>query len=584
MKPLLSLLTLIGFGVSALNASTNLRVIAEDEQQAAGFPAGSTYQYFEAPVTGNGGQVAFSGDVQDSSGSTSAIWYGKPGRLDVAIRERESPAGFPANVVFSSAISETLTLSDSGNLAFAANMDGARSGRAYLASIDGTTYGVIQEGVAAMGFPPGTTIESLKKFVFADPGMAIEGVTSQGQGFIGFWNKHSIEPVISTDTEFTQLYPGCRFSWLSLLDVNRDGEVLFKAILESTGTASCPNDGLFTWKTTIFRQIVVAGQHLPGMPDGSEFASNTFTSESINNNGDVSFQAETMDAGSDFHKASWIAYADGSMAPVALEGEILPNSPAETLVLDTAISAASRNRTTVLRATSSTKAGLVLAGLPKQGASYTDLSHPGTSHLDVLLRSDEPPPGFGPSWYLQEIVQAQINNQDNYNLWVNARDAADTSPQPHMQIWQGSNAANLRLLVMENEPVLIDGLSGTLNDIDYPSGWASTPASSNSGKPIQFNDFGQLVFLAKREQNAHQVLLIGMAATPECSGLVVGISSRTYADGEIIRCVGDESLSTVVNETVHVSSGAEVTYESPAIRLNRGFSVAAGGNFVAITP
>jgi hypothetical protein len=584
MKFLLSLLTFVVFGFFALNTNANLRTIAEKNQQAAGFPVGTIYRNLEVPVIGNGGQVAFSGRVWSSSSPSEAIWYGQPGQLEVAIQERESPAGFPANVIFSSAIPETLTLSDSGNLAFAAIMDGARYGKAYLASINGTTHGVIQEGVAATGFPPGTTIETLQKFVFADPGMAFKGWTSQAQGFIWFWNKHSIEPVTSTDTEFSQLYPGCKFSSLSLLDMSRDGEILFRATFDSTGTASCPDDGLFTWKTTTFRQIAVAGQHPPGMPDGTVFASGTFTSESINDNGDVSFQAQTIDTGQDFHRASWIVYASGDMAPVALEGETLPNRPAETLILDTGASAANRNAATILRAKSSTNARLLLAGPPKQGANYTDLSHPGTSHLDVLLRSDEPPPGFESSWYLQKIVQAQINNQDNYSLWVNARDATDTNTQPHTQIWQGSDAASLRLLVMENEPVLIDGLSGTLNDIQYPWVWANTPDSSNSGQPLQFNDFGQLVFLATREENSHQILLMGMAATPECSGQVVGIPARTYADGEIIYCVGDESLSTVANESIRVTDGADVTYESPALHFNNGFSVAAGGRFSAITP
>ena len=568
----------------SLNTSAGLRIIAEEAQQAAGFPPGTGYRSLEAPVVGNGGHVAFSGSVSGDSGSTNAIWYGKPGQLEVAIQERESPAGFPANVVFSLAVPETLTLSGSGNLAFAADMEGARYGKAYLAAIDGTVHGVIQEGVAATGFPPGTTIEHLQKFVFADPGMAFKGWTSQAQNFIWFWDKHSIQPVALTDTEFSQLYPGCKFSWFSLLDMNRDGEILFKATLDSTGTASCPDSGLFTWKTGSFRQVAVAGQHPPGMPDGTVFASGAFASESINDNGDVSFQAQTIDAGQDFHGASWMAYANGDMAPVALEGETLPNRPAETLILDTAASAANRNTTTVLSAISSTNANLILAGPPKQGANYTDLSQPGASHLDVLLRSDEPPPGFGASWYLQNIIQAQINNQDNYSLWVDAKDAADANSQPQKQIWQGSDADSLRLLVMENEPVSIDGISGTLRDIRYPWVWASTPDSSNSGLPLQFNDIGQLVFLATREENSRQILLMGMAATPECSGLVVGISSRDYTDGEIIRCVGDESLSTVADETIHVSGGAEVTYESPAIHLNSGFSVALGGRFAAVTP
>jgi len=226
----------------------------------------------------------------------------------------------------------------------------------------------------------------------------------------------------------------------------------------------------------------------------------------------------------------------------------------------------------------------VLVGPPKQGAAYPDLDNPGPTHLDMLIRADEPPPGFEPSWYLKKIIQVQINNQNNYSLWVDAKDATDAMRQPSTQIWQGDGASSLRLLVMEGEPVLIDGLYDTLNDIRYPWAWANAPDSSNSGKPKQFNDLGQLVFLASSEDSNHSILLMGMAATPECTGLVVGISSRHYADGEIIRCVGDESISTIAGENIQVANGAEVTYESPAIHLNGGFSVALGGRFSAVTP
>lgn len=99
-----------------------------------------------------------------------------------------------------------------------------------------------------------------------------------------------------------------------------------------------------------------------------------------------------------------------------------------------------------------------------------------------------------------------------------------------------------------------------LNVISLPWGQASDIHCSNSGQPSQFNNQGRLVFRAYRGNTSNAILLRGMAATPECTGQVVGIPARTYTDGEIIYCVGDESLSTVADESVRIASGADATY------------------------
>lgn len=104
-----------------LHATSNLHSLAEENKPAAGFPDGFVYDTLYDPVIGNGGHIAFSGSTYNHASTgfpyQETVWYGKPGQLDAAIKERESPLGFPANVVFKAAYPETLTLSNSGDLA-----------------------------------------------------------------------------------------------------------------------------------------------------------------------------------------------------------------------------------------------------------------------------------------------------------------------------------------------------------------------------------------------------------------------------------------------------------------------------------
>lgn len=590
MRFLISLLLLSVLLSSPVNAGGNLRTIAQAGESAVGFPTDYTYRHLNEPFIGRVGHIAFSGAADLNPGtrlsSRYAVWHGKPGQLSIAIKSFESPEGFPANVVFNSAASQSLVLTGSGNLAFAAYMGGARTGRAYLATVNGVTHGIIQQGNAALGFPPGSKISYLEGFFFTDAGMAFQGRIDQSHSGIWFWNNSTIELVLAEGAEFSPLYPGCRLNSLSLMDMNQEGELLFQATLQHIKPTICPDSGLFTWKANIFRQVFVEGQQAPGTPPDASFSyASTFIHASINDNGDVSFRSRVEDTAHTTHYGYWIAYANGDIVSVSLAGETLPNSPTETLSSFDA-STANVTHTTMLNAVASTGASMILVGSPRQSTDYPYFNNPGESQLDVLVRSDQPPPGFAPSWYLERIDQTLINNQDTVALWVQAKDATSTISHPRTltQIWAGNDNASLRLLAMDGEPVLVDGTAVQLYSISYPWELTNTLRGSNSGQPNQFSDLGQLVFRASLGETRQDILLLGMAATPKCSGLAVGIPARTYADGEIIYCVGDESLTTVANETVRVSSGADVVYESPALYLNRGFSVATGGRFSAVSP
>ncbi|WP_419591051.1 DUF7453 family protein [Thiolapillus sp.] len=595
MRTLFSLLTLVVSGFFVLNASAGLRTVAEIGQPAAGFPTGFIYWIVENPVIGEGGHVAFAGAADVSVGSTPqntrAVWYGKPGQLETAIKAGESPAGFAANILFRDSIPGTLTLSDAGSIAFAAAMNGPNTRAAYLATVAGITHGIIQEGGIAPLFPPGTIMGNLQGFAFTDAGMAFSGLVGGSEIAIWFWDNSTTKLIATTGAEFSDLYPGCDFLGLQLIDLNQAGELLFYAQLITQGTASCPTWGLYTWKAGSFRKVVAEHDSATGMPADAflSFPQNPYLrrSISINDNGDVSFKATLRDVSPGVNKeVSWMAFASGELSPVAIDGEAVPGSPSELIRLSTnSAPAANADATTVSRAISSTLADMILTGPPRQGTSASDFTTPGESHLEVLVRSDEPPPGFGSSWHLTDLEQPLLNNQGNIAFMAVARDALDPNTSATQGIWLGDTADNLRLLVATGRPVLIDGQPDELKQILAITPTNVAPSSSNSGQPIQLNDQGQLVFRATRLRNSFSsTLLMGMAATPACSGSKVTIPARTYADGEVIYCIGDISLSTLAKASVRVSNGADVTYESPALCLDKGFSVEKGGVFAAITP
>ena len=122
------------FFLTAATAHANLSLVAEIGAPAADFPPGFIYWNVENPVIGAGGHVAFIGAADVSIGSTAqntaAVWTGLPGQLHTAIRQGESPAGFPPSVVLDFVYPRYMAVSDSGSVAFTAQMAGSNPGTA----------------------------------------------------------------------------------------------------------------------------------------------------------------------------------------------------------------------------------------------------------------------------------------------------------------------------------------------------------------------------------------------------------------------------------------------------------------------
>jgi len=506
--------------------AADFRIIAENGKPAADFPSDSTYQGLENPVIGGGGHIAFMGAARSvSQNSTShAVWSGKPGQLKTVIKEGDSPNGFIASTLFSRAVVSnlnTLLISDSGSVAFRAKMVGSKTGDAILATVNGTTFGIIQVGSPAPGFPVGTIVMKIYNFAFTDAGLVIQGGTSTGEYAIWFWNNNTLDLVISSRDEIADFYPGCNSITQgtglgpTLGGINQQGEILFMAFLKSDDNeVVCPPVGLFTWKAGVFKKIVVANDIAPGMPVNSYFSSVGMlflaVGAKINANGEVLFPATVKNGNSNQLDGWWVARKNGEIEPIVFHGETLPGFPNESIGFGGFVGFAgiNDNAFSVVKPFSSVGSDVILVGPPKQAASYSDFSDLGESHLKLLVHPEFQPPGFSPTWYFKEIGQPLINNQNTIIFWAGIRDALDSRASIR-GIWLGNENAELRLLLAEEQAVEIGGESQTFSRIDDISKEISLSGSSN-----QFNDQDQLIFTGTTNLHQDAIFYYGINDEP----------------------------------------------------------------------
>jgi subtilisin-like proprotein convertase family protein len=81
--------------------------------------------------------------------------------------------------------------------------------------------------------------------------------------------------------------------------------------------------------------------------------------------------------------------------------------------------------------------------------------------------------------------------------------------------------------------------------------------------------------------NSWGIEVTAPSTTYNCSGTDPVISNKTFAAGEVITCIGTNSLGT--NSSVVVSSGSTVKFVAPTVNLNPGFTVQSGATFNACT-
>ncbi len=481
---------------------------------AVGFPEGSTYQGVIVASMGPSGHVAFTG----SADSTNAVWSGLPGQLKVIIKENESPASFPANVLFESGTVPIVT--QSGSVGFTAKLKGAVDNGTVgvLAYVGGSIKGVIKSGDQAPGFPPGSTINidsSSSIRAFTDAGMLIYTIVLDSQtGFrpaLYFYdfNKFNVISIPSSLAEH------CQFSELVGLDgasINQSGEVIFSSILVELEDDGCPmTSGVFKWangNTTILQAGNGAGPSsqdvlVPGMND--TYFSLFIGQSTSNDQGDVTFSANLASTSERVVNSVWVKSGSSSPKLLAIAGESLANNPNDIIsdssidsIINTNLSDNGFSLLQVETGSFGAFSSSLLIGKPRE-QPYISLDQIGESHLTVVSQLNEQPPGFGATSFFSAFTGMAINRPGQFIFSATVDDASDGNrsstvyrgdsgnPSPELVIKSGMQVNLL------NTSFLVDNVASIAS---LGSNRLEAAFSTSGGQKTLFSDNGDILISA----------------------------------------------------------------------------------------
>jgi hypothetical protein len=235
----------------------------------------------------------------------------------------------------------------------------------------------------------------------------------------------------------------------------------------------------------------------------------------------------------------------------------VPGVPSELLNVHSSLDAFSNAATTTaVHTTTTSGAEVILAGPPKVGASYSSFADIDVSHLSLIIHANDQPPGFDPTWYLNGIGKPLINNRGAVAFWGDARDALAPSSSFTPAIWLGDTPANLKLVAAAGIPIDIDGVQQTLavvSDVTN-SNLSARGETTNSGRPSQLSDNGQLVFMGSRDSHPLGTFPSAIFITESCPRATIDsdfngdckadLLIRNMANGRLFMWEMDGNLKT----------------------------------------
>lgn len=135
-----------------------LELVAASDQSAPGI-ANSTFKSYSFPAINNAGDVAFIGTVNTSTGTRDGVWADVAGSGLVLKASTQAPVqGLPSSVQLS-AITDLVSVNESGKVAFRAELSGpginVSNDVAYVVETNNGFRIALQEGQAIPGLPSG---------------------------------------------------------------------------------------------------------------------------------------------------------------------------------------------------------------------------------------------------------------------------------------------------------------------------------------------------------------------------------------------------------------------------------------------
>ncbi len=461
-------------------------------------------------LIGNSGHIAFTGiadtsvELIDTSQFYRTLWFGKVNQLNIVAKKGHSVIGLTEQMTIEdigNSLNSNVIISDSGSIAFRANIS---SGDNYHQAILVATGEVISTAIVegqtiATGFPEGTFIKHVGKYLFTDAGMAIVGTTNTDKSAIWFWKEQHLQLVIAEGEGISNFYPGCspfNFRYPTLLmDINKRGKILFVAsFVPNTSETACPVWSLFTWKSGVFNKIVAENDSPPTVHLSPRVGPHQLIGPTLNDKGDISYE---------LFGTKWFVSKNEEPSPVLFYGESIPALPQRSLnsshITQNSI-ATNINEISIVRTSDTRRAKALLIGEPKQNFSYPEvISDLSNTHLSLLYSNELLPNHFAENTSFYQLGDSiGINNLNTVIFEANLDNRVQNS------IWRSDLNSNLKPLVSENIPVMIDRESIVLTDVHFRVKHNSNNGvnSTNGGHAKSLNDLNQFIFLGKKSEHS----------------------------------------------------------------------------------
>jgi hypothetical protein len=445
----------------------DLNLIVHGKMQAPGGAEYDRFHLIEDLIFGDGGHIAFYGDLESSTRIYDGIWSTKAGTLELVAKPGiQQEGGLAGRFIQFQTFLPGPAIDRSGNVAFHSEVQGAASilsdrsdSLAVEVRVGGAAHGTTGVyrslvGVLAMS----SAGDLLFSGVVEDGDKLTTGIwVDTGSGLSPLIDDHQSVPDMPS-SEFATIGPGSGGVAFHIPSINRNGEVAFVGRLKTDvgGVTADDNVGIWAESDGAFNLVARTGDSPANVPS-EVFGS--FAQVQLSQSGELTFTA-------------WLRSPDGTSDPA-------------------------RDRSIFV-----TRAGaLELVAREGNEAPTTD--------LDTTFKE------LGWSW---------INGRGQVAFQASLDSDANPASGILDSLWATSLTGELRLIARRGDLMDVDSGSGVdLREIATVGlgGFLEASAGAESGWPSAFNDRGQIAFVATFTDGASGAFVSNLVAIPEPGGAVM---------------------------------------------------------------
>jgi hypothetical protein len=334
----LALASLAGIAPAATEL-VQWQVVAAAGRPAPGTGAGVNFgTEFSAPMLDDQGRLGFRGSLVGAgvtAANDTALWYGSPQSLGLVAREDQQAPGLPAGVRI---LSFGNPIFNDGRIAFIVRLTGSGVGATnnqalYVSNNGGTPVLIVRTGD---NIPGSTAIRffALNDVVVNAAGVVAfravltgTGVNTGSDGSLWTGTPGSIE-LIAREGSTAGIGANIFFGDMSFgpLAISPSGEVEFISTLTGSGAGVGPTGTLWRWSAGTRSVIIRTGQPAPGTPAGTTLF-DLFNPSSLAGNGTLALGASISGPGVNPQNSVGIwAGTPGSMQLVARAADTVEGS------------------------------------------------------------------------------------------------------------------------------------------------------------------------------------------------------------------------------------------------------------------